>query len=162
MLSSKLARCLFAGRWFAVAAAIPVGFYILIFLMSPFTSGTIYRIFTTIVTILAAGVVGLWLGADILDEKKTKSAWQAVGRGLAIAALSYLLFFIITLIAVMVYNSDRDRDELYKGIEIIASMFLIGLGLLGWLIAIVGVAAGGLLYLFRIKMMKPLEDGKEV
>ena len=162
MLTSELARRLFAGMWFAVAAAIPVGINFLIFLIFPLTSGTIYRVFTTVVPILAAGIIGLWLGAGILDEKKTKSALGAAGRGLAIGALSYLLFFFFELIAGVVYNSDLNSEVIFRLIYVITIMSLIGLLILGWLIAIVGAAAGGLLYLFRLRMMKDPDESKEL
>ena len=162
MLTSELSRRLFAGMWFAVAAAIPVGIYFLIFLISPFTSGTIYRVVTAVVPILSGGLIGLWLGAGILDDKKTKSALGAAGRGLAIAGLSYVLFFIIELIGAVVYNSDLSSDAIFRLIYVIAIMFLIGLLIIGWLIAIAGAAAGGLLYLFRLKMMESPDGSIEL
>src|SRR5687767_11326468 len=103
MLQSKIVRRLFAAMWFGAAAALPVGFYFLVFLFSPFTSGTIHRVITTVVPILAAGIGGLWLGAGILDEKKTISPIGAAARGLAIAAFSYLVLFIFELIFGVIY-----------------------------------------------------------
>lgn len=148
MLKSELARRLFAALWFAVAAAIPVG---LSFLLTPMSSGTAYKIVTTAASIGAALICGLWLGAGILDEKKTKSAIRAASRGLAIAALSYLLLFIVELFVAVLYNSTSDTDAIFRLIYMIAIMFLFGLLFFGWLIAAVGAAAGGLLYLFQIK-----------
>lgn len=154
MLTSEAARRLFAALWFAVFAAVPIGFHFLISLIFSVTSGTIYRAVTIAVPIFAAGLGGLWLGAGILDEKKTKSATGAAGRGLAIAALSYLFLFIFELIFGVIYNSDLDREGIYNLIEIISIMFLGGLLLFGWLIAATGAVAGGLLYLFRLKTAK--------
>ncbi|HVE59773.1 MAG TPA: hypothetical protein VNB22_23375 [Pyrinomonadaceae bacterium] len=154
MLKSELARRSFAALWFAVAAAIPVGFYFLVFLFTPFTSGIIYRVVTTVVPVFAAGIGGLWLGAGILDEKKTKSPIGAAGRGLAIAAFAYLFLFIFELVFGVIYNNDQNSEELYRLIEVITTMFLYGLLLFGWLIAVVGAAAGGLLYLFRSETVK--------
>ncbi len=162
MLKSKLARSLFAALWFAVAAAIPVGFFFLVFLVSPFTSGTLHRVITTVVPILAAGIGGLWLGAGILDEKRTKSSIGAAGRGLAIAALSYLFLFVFELIFGTIYNNERNSEDTYRLVELITSMFLYGLLLFGWLIVLVGAAAGVLLYLFRLKMMKRLGISREL
>lgn len=149
MLKSKLARRLFAGLWFAVAAAIPVALHFLIFLIFPLSSGIIYQVVTSVVPILAASIGGLWLGAGILDEKKTKSAIGAAGRGLAIAVLSYLFLYIFEIIFGVIYNYDLNSEESFRLIEVITTMFLYGSLLFGWLIAIVGAAAGGLLYLFR-------------
>ena len=160
MLKSELARRSFAALWFAVAAAIPVGFYFLVFWVSPSTSGTIHRVITTAVPILAAGIGGLWLGAGILDEEKTKSSIGAAGRGLAIAALSYLFFFIFELIFGVIYNNERNSEDTYKLIELIVSMFLYGLLVFGWLIAAVVAAAGALLYLFQLKTIKRLDDSR--
>lgn len=152
-MKSELARRLFAGLWFAAAAAIPVG---LSFLLTPMSSGTAYKIVTTAASIGSALIFGLWLGAGILDEKKTKSAMRAGLRGLAIAALSYLLLFIIELYVAVLYNGTSDSDAIFRLIYGIAIMFLFGLLFFGWLMAAVGAAAGWLLYLFQIK---PDENG---
>lgn len=162
MLTSELSRRLFAGLWFTVAAAIPVGSYFLISYFASMTSGTIFKAATIVFPIFSGGIIGLWLGPGILDEKKTKSTLQAAGRGVGIAALSYLLFFIIELSAALCYNSDLKSDELFRLVGVIAVMFLIGLIILGWLIAIAGAAAGGLLYLFRIRMMESPDESEEV
>lgn len=148
MLKSELARRSFAGLWFAAAAAIPIGLY---FLILPLSSGTFYQVITTVVPILSAGVGGLWLGAGILDEKKTKSPLGAIGRGLAIAALSYLILFIVEIIAGVIYNRNRDSHDIFRLIDVVTMMFLYGLLIIGWLVAAVGAAAGGLLYLFSSK-----------
>ena len=150
-MRSTLMNRMLAGIWFAVAAAIPVG---LSFLLTPLPSGRVYQIVTTAASIFAAGFVGLWLGADILDEKSIKSAIRAAGRGVAIAALSYLLLIIIEIIALVAYNSSSDADAIFKLIYMTAIIFLLGLLFFGWLIAAVGAAAGGLLYLFQIKTVE--------
>jgi hypothetical protein len=152
MLTSELARRLFAGLWFAVAAIVPVVFY---FLVYPLTGGQTFQIMTALAPIFIAGICGLALGADILDENETKTALQAVGRGLAIGFLSYLILLITAFVSTAFYSEDFFGLIIFFGI-----VFLYGLLFIGWLIAAVGAAAGGLLYLFRLKASKRLNDGK--
>jgi hypothetical protein len=146
MLTSEISRRAFAAAWFAVAASIPIGFY---FLVDPLSSGTIYKIITIIGPILAAAIIGSWLGAAILD--KTRSGVRAALRGLTIAALSYLFFFILEVISFVLYNPTLNTaDDFFKLVYMLALMFGVGLLLFGWLIALVGAAAGALLYQLRI------------
>ncbi|MEP6847741.1 MAG: hypothetical protein ABI999_02715, partial [Acidobacteriota bacterium] len=98
-----------------------------------------------------AGVFGSWLGATILDEKKTRSALWAAMRGLAVAALSYFFLFAVELFVAVLYNDNIDSDGFFRLISVIALTFLIALLVFGWLIAVTGAAAGALLYLFQNK-----------
>lgn len=151
MLKSELARRLFAALWFAVAAVIPVGFYFLFF---PLSGGRGYQAMTVVVPIFVAGISGFALGADILDDEETKTVFQAIWRGLAIGALSYLFLFTVVLVSLTAYNSDS--NDIFGLVILMAVVFLYGLFFVGWLIAIVGAAAGGLLYLFRLKTTKAI------
>ncbi|HEX3102728.1 MAG TPA: hypothetical protein VHQ01_13080 [Pyrinomonadaceae bacterium] len=150
MWTSELSRRLFAALWFAVAGAIPVG---LSFLIVPMSSGKMFQIVTTSASILSAACCGCWLGAGILDETKTRSALRAAGRGLAIAGLSYLLLVVTEIIVAVIYNRNSGTDFIAM-VYVIGIMFLLGLVFFGLLIAAVGAAAGGLLYLFQNKTVE--------
>lgn len=69
MLKTELARRLFASLWFAVAAAIPVVFFLCVWGMSG--AGPM-RVIIPGVPILAAVIGGLTSGAGILDGEKVK------------------------------------------------------------------------------------------
>ena len=145
MLTSGVARRAFAAAWFAVAASIPIGFY---FLVDPLSSGIAWKTMTICGPIGAAGIIGSLLGSGILS--KTTSRPRAALRGFAIAALSYLLFFIIELTGFLLYNPDiASSEEIFRSVYLLALMFGIGLLMFGWLIALVGAGAGALLYQFR-------------
>lgn len=148
---SELMRRMLAGTWFALAAAIPVAYF---FLRNPFGSeGSLgfdsSMILTAAVPIFISGVCGLGLGADILNPEETKTAFQAIGRGLIIAFLSYLVLFV-GLVAILAPKCDDIIGIIVAG----AFFFFYGLIFLGWLIALIGAAAGGFLYLFRMKALK--------
>lgn len=153
---SELARRLFAGMWFAAAALIPVAYY---FLLSragggprlgaglPIFGGS--SAITAGAPILIAGICGLLLGSTILDAAETRSAGQAIGRGLTVALLSYLLLFTAPAV-ILAFNSD----DLIGLVILFVITFLYGLLVVGWLIAGVGAVAGWLLYLYRLKVNK--------
>lgn len=153
MLTAKWFRHCFAGVWFAAAAAIPVGFY---FLIDPLSSGRIYKVATIVGPIISAGIAGALIGARILDEKKIRSAGRAVLCGLLTSGASYILFFVLEVWAAVLYNRDAGGEGIFRLIYTIAIMFAIGFVVLGWLIALVGAAAGRLLYIFQ---NRSVEDG---
>ncbi len=146
----EAARRSLAGMWFALAAVVPVAYY---FLAAPLLGGKPMThddslVLTAVVPIVVSGICGLALGSDILDAAVIKSALQAVERGLMIAGLCYLLLFLELTLALAVYI-----DDLMILILLEAIVFLYGLLLIGWLLAAVGAAAGGLLYLCRVKWL---------
>ena len=142
---SELTRRWLAGVWFACAAVIPVAYY---FLFPPMDGGLPTfggsALLTAIVPIIASGICGLALGSDILDPETTTNPFQAVGRGLMIVGLSYLLLFTGSTFLLAFLTKD-----LIGLIFLEFFVFLYGLFYIGWLLAPVGAAAGGLLYLFR-------------
>jgi hypothetical protein len=154
MFTSKLVRCLFAGMWFAIAAVIPVAYYFLLFQEngSPQSGLPIFggsSVLTAGVPVLVAGICSLLLGSAILDAEETKSAVQAIGRGLLVALLSYLLLFTVPAVILAFYTADP------VGLLVLfVVIFLYGLLAVGWLVAGVGVVAGWLLYLCRLKAVE--------
>ena len=144
----EAARRSLAGMWFALAAVVPVAYN---FLAAPLLGGSPAPldgslVLTAAVPIVVFGICGAALGAGILDATVTKSAVQAVERGLMIAGLSYLLLFL--KLSLVLAGSIDDLIILIL-LEVI--VFLYGLLFIGWLLAAVGAAAGGLLYLCRVK-----------
>ena len=143
---SEWARRLLAGAWFALAAAVPVAY---LFLNNPFGGerfSGFYNsmILTAGVPMFVAGVCGLGLGADILNREKTKNPLQAAGRGLLVSVLSYLVLFVGLAVVLLLESGD------FIGLIVLGIFFfLYGLLYLGWLVALVGAAAGGLLYFYR-------------
>ena len=144
---SELTRRLLAGVWFAFVAVIPVAYY---FFFPPMGGGGGLPTFggssllTAAVPIIASGICGLALGSDILDPETTTNPFQAVGRGLMITGLSYLLLFTGSTLVLAFLTED-----LIGLIFLEFFVFLYGLFYVGWLLSLVGAAAGGLLYLFR-------------
>jgi hypothetical protein len=96
--------------------------------------------------VLIAGISGFLLGHSILDPGEIRTSGQAMLRGLMIALLSYLLFFIASALILAV--KDNNGPGFLIGWVVI---FLYGFLYVGWLIAIVGVVGGWLLYLYRLK-----------
>ena len=152
MVTSELSRRLFAGMWFAIAAVIPVVYYFLLFREDgrPPGAGAILfagsAVMTAGVPVVIAGICGLLLGATILDAEEVKTAGQAIVRGLMVALLSYLLLFTVSAL-ILAFNND----DLAGLIVTWAILFLMGLLVVGWLVALVGGVAGWLLYLYRLK-----------
>lgn len=140
--------------WFALAAVIPVAYC---FLREAWEThfGTGLPIFggssvlTAGVPIFLGGICGLLLGSGILDAKEIKTAGQAIGRGLMVASLSYLLLFTVPAVIVAFNNGD-----LVGTVTFYIIVFLYGLLYVGWLVAGVGAMAGWLLYLYRLKSVE--------
>ncbi len=139
--------------WFAIAAVIPVAYYFLRFRESgvaqfgaglPIFGGS--SVLTAGVPILIAGICGLLLGSSILDAEEIRTAGQAIGRGLMVALLSYLLLFTGAAV-VLAFNND----DLVGTVALFVIVFLYGLLFVGWLVAGVGAVAGWLLYIYRLK-----------
>ena len=122
-----------AGLWFAVAQLLPVTFAYLSFDgLKPFGPPALVGFPLAIVI---AGLCGFWLGSDILSPSKINNPTTAKQWGFIISFISFFLFVLIASLL----NYSRFGTSLF---------ILLGYGLVlvGWLIAIVGVIAGGLLY----------------
>ena len=142
--------------WFALAAVIPVAYYFLLYREAggahfgaglPIFGGS--SVLTAGVPILIGGICGLLLGSGILDAEEIRTASQAIGRGLMVALLSYLLLFTGTAVILALNN-----DDLVGTVTLFIIVFLYGLLLVGWLVAGVGAVAGWLLYLYRLKSVE--------
>ena len=144
LISSKLGSCLFAGLWFAIAAMIPVGYYLLRFGDGlPILGGS--SVLTETIPIIVSGFLGLFLGSTILDTEEIKSELQATLRGLMVGLLSYLLLFTLPAILTMFTSGD-----FFGTVAAFVIFFLYGLFIVGWLIAVVGALAGWLLFQLRL------------
>ena len=142
--------------WFALAAVIPVAYYFLRYREAggahfgaglPIFGGS--SVLTAGVPILIGGICGLLLGSGILDAEEIRTAGQAIGRGLMVALLSYLLLFTGTAV-VLAFNND----DLVGTVALFVIVFLYGLLFVGWLVAGVGALAGWLLYIYRLKSVE--------
>lgn len=152
MIQSKVLCRLFAGIWFAAAAVIPVAYFSARFQDgSPALFGD-SPVLMDIIPILLSGVSGLLIGSSILDPEDIKNAGQAVLRGLMVSVLSYLLLFAIPMIFTIYRTGDPGGAFIF-----FIFMFLYGLLAVGWLAGAAGMAAGGLLFLLRLKISG---DGK--
>ena len=145
LISSKFGNSLFAGIWFAVAAIIPVAYYLLRFGEGLPILG-VSQLLTATVSILLSGFIGLLLGSNILDPKETKSEFKAIGFGLAVALLSFLFLFIFLAILSIFTSGD-----ILGTIVAFAVFFFYGMLIVGWVAASVGAIAGLLLYLLRLR-----------
>jgi hypothetical protein len=154
---TELTRRLLAGVWFAVAGAIPVAYYFLI-------SDQDYRprfsvAFTLLlfvgIPILMAGISGFALGYTILEAKEVKSLGQAMVRGLIVSLLSYFFFFMTSSLVLAV--SNKAEPGFIIGWTV---FFFYGFILAGWLIAVMGLVGGCLLYLYRLKRIDNRELGR--
>jgi hypothetical protein len=151
----EAARRSLAGMWFALAAGVPVAYYFLaapLFGGKPMTLGGSV-ILTGVLSSVVFGFCGLTLGSDILNAAIIKSRFQAVKRGLVIGGLCYLLLFtgLAVILAVSILAGSIDAILVLIFLE--AVLFLYGWLVIGWVLAAVGAAAGGLLYLCRVKCL---------
>ena len=96
-------------------------------------------LFYIIIPSILAGAAGLLLGGDILDLRKQISAGQAAVRGLCVALVTWLAFVpILSVVA----GKNLNANLLYRAFLIL----LFGSAVVGWLIAIIGIATGLLLH----------------
>ena len=147
-------RIISAG-WFALAACIPVGFFILAFggvtlVRSLEVEGGIdYRTLGALwlfgeVPVVIAAFFGFTVGSRIVDPFTDTSAGRAALRGIGVAGLSYVVFmaFYIASIAVQYFSNNGDSGFLAY---VILAMILVSLLTMGWLIVLSGALAGWLL-----------------
>lgn len=143
---SEVGRRAFAGVWFAFLAVIPVAFYFL-FLGggSAQQQGTTFLWLFIAVPILLAGICGCFLGSSILDPAKVRTPGQAMLRGLIVALLAHLIFSAV--LSLIVALTSEDPIRLLVRWPLILIFITISIG---WLVAIVGVVGGALLYMYRV------------
>lgn len=147
---AELRQRLLAGIWFAVAALIPVAFYFLLLREGERTQFNSYFLFLC-TPVLIAGISGFALGYSILDPSEIKSTGQAMLRGVMVALLSYLLFFMASALILAVSNKGASTDGDAGFLIGWTIIFFYGFITVGWLIAITGLVGGWLLYLYRLK-----------
>jgi hypothetical protein len=143
---SEVGRRAFAGVWFAFLAVIPVAFFFL------FLGGgnaqqqgtTFLRLFIG-GPILLAGICGCWLGSSILDPAKVRTPGQAMLHGLKVALLAHVLF--AAMLSLILTLTSEDPARLLSRWPLILIFMTV---YIGWLVAIVGVVGGALLYMYRV------------
>jgi hypothetical protein len=74
--------------------------------------------------------------------------------GLMVSLLAYLLFFVATSVVVVLKGEDPLRE-----LEGWLLVFTIGSVYVGWFVAMVGIAGGALLYMYRV--MSDAQDRQE-
>lgn len=146
----------FAGTWFANAASIPAGLFVLIVTINigekGWANGVAFLAIAAAVTI--AWVAGYYFGASILDERLTVSSGRATARGLGVAALSFAAYIVATSFVAAVVTSINDHNpaanffSIFFGGMLMLSIF--GTIFVGWLVALVGLTAGYSLYRYRL------------
>jgi hypothetical protein len=93
-----------------------------------------------VVPSLLAGVSGFWIGADIVNPYKTKTVWQAGIRGLFVAMAAWFAFGVFWSGLNALTDSDGDFFKMLYATLVVGSLAF------GWLVAIMGVATGRLLF----------------
>lgn len=148
---------LLAAGVFAIAAAFPVILFFFMFGSSrafqgsrESTSESLW--FFGIVPISAAALCGFTVGSRLADGSQTITDFRAAARGVAVALLSYVIFFAVLIGASVLGGvlSNQSQNQYGNGsIEAflfwIAVMFVAGLVSSGWLMVIAGAFAGLLL-----------------
>jgi len=91
--------------------------------------------------VIAAVVIGAWLGGKIVRDATIQSRSFAIVRGMAAMFLSLLFYCLLisSLTAVMNWSAGY-------GLGIFMEFMLVGLIGFGWLIALAGAIGGWLLY----------------
>jgi uncharacterized membrane protein YfcA len=135
------------------ATLLPVLFVFGTFLqVEPRTNDTFeVVIWFLLVPLLITGLLGSLLGARILDSTRKRSGWGAAFRGLLITVAAF--FFS----AIIISAWDAHKHEYTKFIDTLFMMLLIGSMVIGWVVALIGVLAGWLLY--QIQMYRAAKPG---
>ena len=91
---------------------------------------------------LLAGISAFFIGADLLNSAKVRTAWQAAIRGLYVSIPTWLAFVLI-LSFVM---TKSPNESFFNAFVYVLLLFSIAVG---WLFAAVGIITGLLLYKSR-------------
>jgi hypothetical protein len=89
-----------------------------------------------------SGICGAVLGASILDPAKVKTPGKAMLRGLLVSLSAFLIFSMA--------SSPLLAKDTASALLAWPIIFITGIIVVGWLIAIVGLAGGALLYFYRV------------
>lgn len=106
------------------------------------TKLSFFLILYIIIPGILAAISGFILGADILNPDKVRRARQAAFRGLCVSMAAWLAFVPILS---MVMGQETNMSFLNK----LLLVLMFGPVVAGWLIAIVGMSTGLLLYRLR-------------
>ena len=147
-----------AGSWFATAFSVPV-----LLLWSQSDKTPVYFLFFVFPPLALAFLCGEAFGSDILKSDLIQTSKQALVRGFKISVLTYAYFTPVFAAAFAVYLCAFHRNQhewltvqfiknLVTGLFYIA---VVGTIILGWLMAILGAAAGWSLYKFRLFQERP-------
>jgi len=144
---------LFAGLWFALAGLIPVILVISIAfgLFEVDITKTDFLVSAVFLPISSAAICGFIFGSAILDRSRIKTTAEAKRRGFYIAVFSYILYNLMLLPTAYLINSFNGIEP--TGPNVVGGVWLVffyGLLFVGWLILIVGSAAGRLLQKFFV------------
>ena len=107
--------------------------------------------------LLITWIVGSRIGASILDPLQTKTSKRAMLRGVEVALWSLALFApFFSLVAAIHMAAFEPTPGTSFAVELLKNffgallmVFITGLIILGWLIALIGATTGWLLYKFR-------------
>ncbi|MGB9180862.1 MAG: hypothetical protein WCB68_16645 [Pyrinomonadaceae bacterium] len=141
----------FAGTWFANAASIPAGIFVLITTLSTRVTGWYNGIaFMAIaLAVIIAWAMGYYFGSKILDESRVITPGRASALGLGVAALSFVLYIAAVSLIISIADA-RHGDYLSTFFSSFALLLFFGSLLVGWFVAIVGLTAGYSLYRYRL------------
>jgi hypothetical protein len=145
-MRNSASRRFYAALGFMVAGWIPGVCIILYDLAQPNRNPITSMLFLLFLYIVVPGFLaaffGSFFGADILNPDKVKSAWRAAFRGLWVSLAAWFAFApIVSAVA----GRNLNMSFLYR----LALVLLFGSVIIGWLVALVGIATGLLLYRFR-------------
>jgi len=96
------------------------------------------------IPIVSAAFFGFTLGSAIVDPFKDLVLWRAVGNGILIACLSYVVF-MTSYVVILVLNNRGDPGFMSY---VIVAMIIVSLLLAGWLIVLAGALGGWSLWRF--------------
>lgn len=139
-----------AGLWFIAAGVIPT-FYIALLLLNTtdFAGNSFIQsrraaiefVFWFIfIPLVLTGILGSLLAAGILDPQKLRGAWQSALRGLLVLVAAFLLFSVV----ISLRETSENGYQTFLRTWILMLMF--GSVAVGWLVVMVGILAGWLLY----------------
>jgi hypothetical protein len=135
-----------SAAWFAFVAYVVV---VIIFRRWP-APGPFYFFIWQIVPIIIGGLLGFILGAQILISGKVRKPIEAVVIGIKVSVITYFTSSLIAYVVIMIDSIIADH-ELRLGWQIYSFFYVTFY--FGWLIIVVGAAAGWLLSLLHQKFI---------
>jgi uncharacterized membrane protein (DUF485 family) len=147
----------FAGLWFMAAGAFPV-----LSIGGSLVSGVPrdqtfeFAMWFLVVPLLVTCLTGALLGAPILDISRVKSGWRAAFQGLMVSVISYVLYAILLSAREGYFHGSFTFGESFA--QMLFYTLVVGSFIIGWLVAILGILAGWLLYVIQVyRTTKPAE-----